>query len=613
MNRPGLSIFYFLVAAVLSAQCGRANFAGNSGKASGSKTAEQPTEQPTDVAGGFGLTCMPADNADDKLKMDVSCSFINAVGQKFQDRRDLKLEFVKVELDGQPVNHKMGLDDTSQLTGPSSDFKFTVLKSDAAGVILTAQFIDPQDQNKIPVKQSKTLPMTVAPVFSVSSKDFKAPFTTEIRIHPSIPDTNSKIRYALESSGVLDCNATGNNYLTGLFVTTNTTIRAIHCDDKNVASPVASVTYTFSTAFISTWDTRNTSAGSSPNDTIKLPTERGGTYDAVVKWGDGIESKITGYNQGNQHQYSRAGVYTIEILGIFNGFKFGGGGDALKLLNISQFGILRLGNTGSYFSGAENLKITATDPLDLTGTTDLSLAFERCVSLETVPSIGKWNTSQVTNMHGTFKGATLFNQDLNNWDTGNVERMSSMFLRAASFNQPIGSWNTQNVTDMSTMFMGATRFNQDLNRWNTTNVTQMHNMFWEASAFNGLIVNWNTAKVETMLHMFYNANAFNQPIGVWNTQSVKNMSNMFSGASAFNQYIGGWNISKVTDMESMFYNVSLSQTNYDNLLSAWSLQIVQPNVTFNAGTSKYTASSQAAKDILTNGKSWIIYDGGVAP
>jgi hypothetical protein len=66
-------------------------------------------------------------------------------------------------------------------------------------------------------------------------------------------------------------------------------------------------------------------------------------------------------------------------------------------------------------------------------------------------------------------------------------------------------------------------------------------------------------------------------------------------------------------MENMFYNASLSQTNYDNLLSAWSLQSVQPNVTFNAGTSKYTASSQAAKAILTNGKSWVITDGGVAP
>lgn len=710
MNRSGLSMFYFLVAAALWTSCGRASFSGSSSKDSGSKTVEQPT----DVAGGFGLTCVPADNPDDALKIDVSCSFVNAAGEKFQDRPDLKLDFVKVELDGQPVSHTMSLVSASHLTSPGSDFEFTVLKTDLARVILTAQFSDPQDQNKIPVNYSKRLPITVAPVFSEKSKNFNAPFDTTIDLNPLAIDPDFQdIRFATQGE-ILTCSTgTPSPRLTKVPIASTTTIRAIYCDNMNVPSPVASVTYTFSKAFISKWDTRNVSSGSSQNNTIKIPTEINGTYDAVVKWGDGTESKITGHDQGNQHQYSQPGIYTIEISGTFTGLRFGGGGDVMKLLNISQFGILRLGNRGSYFSGAENLTITATDPLDLTDTTDLSLAFERCVSLATVPSMVQWSTSQVTNMYGMFKSATLFNQDLNNWDTGNVINMNQMFWRASafnqpldrwntarvvnmsymfylastfnqpigrwktsnvqamdsmfrsaeSFNQPIGSWdtskvtnmasmfsgaksfnqpienwNTQSVTGMSDMFLGATRFNQDINRWNTMNVIYMHRMFYEASAFNGPIGNWNTAKVESMRHMFYAATNFNQPIGNWNTQSVKtfdnmfngaiafnqdiggwdtqtaeSMSAMFNGATAFNQRIGGWNISNVTDMTAMFFNASLSQTNYDHLLSGWSGQSVKPNVSFNAGSSRYSAASQAARNFLTGNNGWTITDGGVAP
>ncbi len=92
---------------------------------------------------------------------------------------------------------------------------------------------------------------------------------------------------------------------------------------------------------------------------------------------------------------------------------------------------------------------------------------------------------------------------------------------------------------------------------------------------------------------------------------------MFNDATAFNQDISGWDISRVgTQHQSnaqvfMTGATAFSTTNYDLLLNAWSLQSV---LTLNPihFESQYTiATSQAARDILTNApNNWVINDGG---
>ena len=259
-----------VIISAFCAACGSAKFAGQGGIASGSMC-EKTVDQPTDASERLWLSCLPEDNASDKLKMDVSCAFVNAAGQKFQESPDRKLDFVKMEIDGQPVTPTMLLAGAPQLASPSSDFKFTVLKLDAARVILTSQFSNPQDQNKTPVKYSKRLPITVAPVFSERSKDFNAPFKTEIKIHPLMPDSKfEKILYSSDDKTVLDCCASAPIYRGEIDIQETVTLKALYCDVTNIASPVASVTYTYDNTAPTVAIASNPGAGPTNNSAILL-------------------------------------------------------------------------------------------------------------------------------------------------------------------------------------------------------------------------------------------------------------------------------------------------------------------------------------------------------
>ena len=328
--------------------------------------------------------------------------------------------------------------------------------------------------------------------------------------------------------------------------------------------------------FISVWDTTKTSAGSSNSDQVRLPLQYNGIYNFLVNWGDASSDLITSYNQAEvTHTYNPGGVYTITITGTIVGWRFGG--DRLKITEIQQWGSLRLGNGGSYFSGCSNLRLNAVDNLNLTGTTDLSSAFRECKNLGGSGNmngwdvskvttmyrmfywtdnfnqpIGNWNTSSVTDMRQMFWGTDSFNRPIGNWDVSGLTSMYQMFWSALSFNQPIGNWDVSRVTDMSYMFEGADSFNQPIGDWDVSSVTTMRNMFRVADSFNQPIGDWDVSSVTTMQEMFSSASAFNQPIGNWDVSNVGSMYNMFYGANAFNQPIGDWDVSSVTTMLGMF-------------------------------------------------------------
>jgi surface protein len=235
-------------------------------------------------------------------------------------------------------------------------------------------------------------------------------------------------------------------------------------------------------AFVSLWNTSNTSVGSSASNQIQLPLTNGGTYNFVVNWGDGSEDTITSYNQAETlHSYAVAGVYTLEIVGVIDdwSFLFTIVNDKLKLLNITNWGNFRFGINDNYtFYNCSNLDLSSViGILDLSLSSFLDGAFEGCTSLTTINGVNSWDTSAVQSMAGMFSNCTNFNSNISNWNTISVVTMNGMFLNAIAFNQNISNWDISNVTDLAIFMLGKSASNYSAsyldaiyNTWSTLTV-----------------------------------------------------------------------------------------------------------------------------------------------
>ena len=146
-----------------------------------------------------------------------------------------------------------------------------------------------------------------------------------------------------------------------------------------------------------------------------------------------------------------------------------------------------------------------------------------------------------------------------------------------------------------------------------TTVTELGSAFNGATKFNQYIGNWNVSNITSMSAMFEKATSFNQDISSWDVSNVTDMLGMFSGATSFNQDLSSWDVSKVYDMGSMFAGVTLSTENYSKILIGWSARIVQTDIEFDGGKSKYYLGAAAdARAKLTGTYQWIITDGGIS-
>jgi surface protein len=303
--------------------------------------------------------------------------------------------------------------------------------------------------------------------------------------------------------------------------------------------------------------------------TLTLPLITSGQYDFEVDWGDGTQNHITTCTAS--HTYPSQGTYQVSISGLIKGWK-ATDMPGFRLLDVCQWGCIKLGNEGHYFQGCSEMDISATDAPDLSETTNLSQMFMDCSKFN--GNIGHWNVSSVTNMEWMFFHASSFNHDISGWDVSSVTNISNMFYYASSFDQPIGGWDVSSVTIMQKMFAGAISFNQPLASWDVSSVTSMRFMFYGASSFNQPIGNWDVSNVNTMQGMFNYASSFNQDIGHWDVSNVTNMEFMFYSASSFNQPIGHWDVSTVTDMGGMFgsassFNQSLASWNVSSVTNMW--------------------------------------------
>jgi surface protein len=146
---------------------------------------------------------------------------------------------------------------------------------------------------------------------------------------------------------------------------------------------------------------------------------------------------------------------------------------------------------------------------------------------------------------------------------------------------------------------------------NLSNVTNMYFMFRNASSANPDTTNWDVSNVTNMSFMFYNASSANPDTTNWDVSNVTSMYAMFYFATSANPDTTNWNVSNVTDMAFMFENSNLSVNNLTACYENWSQLLLQQNVSFGGGSTKYNASGQEGRDILVNTYNWIIEDGGL--
>ena len=159
----------------------------------------------------------------------------------------------------------------------------------------------------------------------------------------------------------------------------------------------------------------------------------------------------------------------------FKAFAISNQGDMNRLLDVEQWGTTAWTSFQNAFFGCYNLNISATDIPNLANVKNMENAFQTCYNLTTVPNIGSWDVSEVTNMTSLFNNARKFNQDISGWNTGKVVNMNNIFNNAYLFNQNLGNWNVSSVNSngigLSSSGMSCANYEATLIGWNASGVT----------------------------------------------------------------------------------------------------------------------------------------------
>jgi len=275
-------------------------------------------------------------------------------------------------------------------------------------------------------------------------------------------------------------------------------------------------------------------------------------FNGSIDWGDGTTTPLAPGGPNFSHVYSRAGDYTVQVLGLhdvpfgFNSLSYPTPRN--RLIDIQRWGGVHLcRSAGKHFYGCENLRaLSATDKPDLDGVTSLS---------------------------HMFAFARQFNGDLSKWNVSSVTDMSNMFYFSASFQGDLSNWNVGNVTNMDRMFSVAKIFNSNLSKWDVSKVTSMNEMFSEAYNFTSDLSNWRVGNVTTMNRMFHYATTFTSDLSQWDVRKVRDMRKMFSYAKRFKSDLSGWEVGNVQYIYGFDDNSRLDYTDLPKFPITASYQI----------------------------------------
>ena len=160
------------------------------------------------------------------------------------------------------------------------------------------------------------------------------------------------------------------------------------------------------------------------SESITIPCQDVGTFDAVINWGDGSSSTITAYDDADlTHTYATADTYEVRISGIFPNIYFNNTGTTKdKLVSVKNLGLVGWEALRNSFLGCDNIlefTIGVTDTSDVIYT---DFMFGNLVSLTTldVTNLNSGNVNDVSYMFWNLSGLTSPVLGLDTWDIRNV-------------------------------------------------------------------------------------------------------------------------------------------------------------------------------------------------
>jgi len=267
------------------------------------------------------------------------------------------------------------------------------------------------------------------------------------------------------------------------------------CLDREVDAPVnREVTGSNDNdAFISVWLT------SADGDSITIPAQ-GGTFNAVVDWGDNSSPETVTSPTGFVHDYDTAGFHTISITGTFPNIFLHNATDRQKIQKVLNLGKVGWTSFSNAFRGCSNLTEFTGGSTDTSNVQSMSDMFRSCTSLTSL-DVSSFDTSNVSSMDVVFFSCTaLTNINVSNFDTSSATRMNYMFYNCSGLtNIDVSSFNTSNVTTLSNMFTSCTALTsivgaEDFDLTSLTGSTSLTNFLTVGSMtiaqYDNLLVKW---------------------------------------------------------------------------------------------------------------------------
>ena len=225
-------------------------------------------------------------------------------------------------------------------------------------------------------------------------------------------------------------------------------------------------------AFISVWATTGTF------ETITIPCQNIGTFNAVVDWGDSSPLEtITTYN-GFSHVYDDIGEHTISITGTFpNIYMNNNAADKLKIKRVLNLGTVGWTSFLGAFYGCTNLTEFTAGSTDTSAVTSMRSTFHDCIGLTSL-DVSSFDTSLVTDMYAMFYNNNLSSIDVSSFNTSQVVNAQYMFRGYLAF--------------QLTSIVGVENWN--ITGFNTTNglsnfITGTGNKMTTAQ-YDNLLINW---------------------------------------------------------------------------------------------------------------------------